>query len=292
MSAKDKQRQRFDLADLIDLGRYPIDLPESAAYARLLKDLRRELAEDGCAVLPGFVHEQGVVRLAQEAEQLAPCAHLSTDRTNAYFSRDDPSLPLDHPVRQFYDRSNGFIPADNFGSSSPLRSIYEAPAFMPFIRAALDEPEDRFFRYGDPLADVILNMVEEGDGFPWHFDTNNYTVTLAIQNPEEGGEFEYVANLRNAGNENFDEVARVLSGKSAQVRQIELQPGDLQIFRGRHALHRVAPMRGKRRRFVGIFSFVETEDMCGGVERTKQLYGRVLPIHRQREGLRRDTLRD
>lgn len=278
--------------DLVDLGRYPIDCPDSAAYERLIEDLRRELDQDGCAVLPGFVHEDGLSQLLKEAEATVDNAHRSFNRTNAYFTQDDPRLELNHPVRRFYDRSNAFVPADNFPKSGPLRRIYEFEGFLPFIRDALNEPEDRFFRYDDPLADVIVNVVEEGQGFPWHFDTNNYTVTLAIQNGEDGGAFEYVPNLRSAAEENFSTVASVLDGNRALVRTLELQPGDLQIFKGRYSLHRVAPVRGERRRYVGIFSFVETEGMCGGVERTRQLYGRVLSHHHEREGLRKDQLLD
>ncbi|NOC90962.1 hypothetical protein [Ruegeria sp. HKCCD6604] len=280
------------LQDLVDLGRYPIDRPDSPAYDRLIEDLRRELEQDGCAVLPGFVHEAGVKLLVQEAEGVAPKAHRSFNRTNAYFTKDDPRLGIAHPIRRFYDRSNAFVPADNLSKSGPLRRIYEFDGFLPFVRDALNEPEDRFFRYDDPLADVIINVVEEGQGFPWHFDTNNYTVTLAIQNGETGGAFEYVPNLRTAENENFDLVASVLDGNMGRVRRLDLRPGDLQIFKGRYSLHRVAPVRGKRRRYVGIFSFVEAEGMCGGVERTQQLYGRVLPHHYKRAGLRKDQLLD
>ncbi|WP_170592505.1 HalD/BesD family halogenase [Ruegeria arenilitoris] len=280
------------LVDLVDLGRYPIDRPNSAAYDRLIDDIRRDLDKDGCAVLPGFVHEDGLSQLLTEAEAVAPCAHRSFNRTNAYFTKDDPRFGIAHPIRRFYDRSNAFVPADNFPSTGPLRRIYEFEGFLPFIREALNEPEDRFFRYDDPLADVIINVVEEGQGFPWHFDTNNYTVTLAIQNGEHGGAFEYAPNLRTAEEENFDKVASVLDGNMEMVRQLELNPGDLQIFRGRYSLHRVAPVSGARPRYVGIFSFVEAEGMCGGVERTRQLYGRVLPCHHDREGLRNDELLD
>ncbi len=280
------------LHDLVDLGRYPIDCPGSRAYDQLISDLRRELDQDGCAVLPGFVHAEGVQLLVREAEATASKAHRSFNRTNAYFTQDNPQLAAEHPVRRFYDRSNAFVPADNFEKSGPLRRLYEYEGFLPFVRAALDEPPDRFFRYDDPLADVIINVVEEGQGFPWHFDTNNYTVTLAIQNGEAGGAFEYVPNLRSSNDENFETVASVLDGNRARVRQLELQPGDLQIFKGRYALHRVAPVQGARSRYVGIFSFVEAEGMCGGVERTRQLYGRVLPHHVAREGLRKDTLLD
>ncbi|MBO9444751.1 2OG-Fe(II) oxygenase [Ruegeria sp. R14_0] len=278
--------------DLIDLGRYPIDCPGSRAYDQLIADLRRELDKDGCAVLPGFVHVDGLTQLLAEADAVAGQAHRSFNRTNAYFSQDNPELERNHPVRRFFDRSNAFVPADNFRKAGPLRRIYEFEGFLPFIRAALDEPEDRFFRYDDPLADVIINLVEDGQGFPWHFDTNNFTVTLAIQNGEEGGAFEYVPNLRSSEDENFASVASVLDGNRARVRTLELQPGDLQIFKGRYSLHRVAPVKGARRRYVGIFSFVEAQGMCGGVERTKQLYGRVLPHHHARAGLRKDELLD
>ena len=280
------------LHDLVDLGRYPIDRQGSRAYDQMITDLRRELDQDGCAVLPGFVHEGGLDLLVREADNVAPKAHRSFNRTNAYFSKDDPSLGIGHPVRRFYDRSNAFVPADNFPASGPLRRIYEYEWFMPFIRDALNEPEDQFFRYDDPLADVIVNVVEEGQGFPWHFDTNNYTVTLAIQNGDAGGAFEYVPNLRTPENENFAAVASILDGDRTEVRELELQPGDLQIFKGRYALHRVARVSGARSRYVGIFSFVEATGMCGGVERTRQLYGRVLPHHYEREGIRNDQLLD
>jgi hypothetical protein len=194
-------------------------------------------------------------------------------------------------MRQFFDRSNAFIPADNFGADSGIRAIYEYPAFAPFIRDCLGEREDRFFPYGDPLADVIVNMADEGNGFPWHFDTNNYTVTLALQNAQSGGEFEYAPNIRKH-DENFEEVSRVLAGTSTLVKTLVLEPGDLQIFKGRYSLHRVAPLAGPVRRYVAIFSYVEEPGMVGSVERTRQLYGKTLPIHHEREGQRADAFID
>lgn len=280
------------VSSLIDMGRYPLDRPGSPVYLRMMEDIRAQLREDGCAILKGFAHDEGIKILAAEGDSLADKAHRSFSRTNAYFTQDDTSLPLSHPIRQFYDRSNGFIPADNFGKTSPLRSIYEWEYFMPFIREALEEPEDKFHRYDDPLADVIINMVEQGSGFPWHYDTNNYTVTLAIQNANEGGEFEYAPMVRSQTDENFAEVEKVLSGDRTRVTQLILEPGDLQIFKGRYSLHKVNPVAGDKRRYVGIFSFVEKEGMCGSVERTQQLYGRVLPRHRQRSGHRNDALID
>lgn len=278
-----------DAADYIDLDRYPINEPGQARND-LLDRLHEDLAADGCAVLKGFIRSDRMAELVREGDSVAANGHHSHSRTNPYFTQDHPDLPESHPLRRFYDRSNSFIPADNFGTESILRAIYEWPAFAPFIRDALEE--DKFYRYADPLADVIINMVEEGNGFPWHYDTNNYTVTLAIQNGEAGGDFEYSPWLRTSDDENYDGVQAILDGDNASVHTLHLEPGDLQIFKGRYALHRVTPVKGQRPRYVGIFSYVEEPGMVGSPERTRQLYGRTLPIHEERAGLRADTLVD
>ena len=69
-----------------------------------------------------------------------------------------------------------------------------------FIKACLHQHD--VYRYADPFADVIVNVAYAGDGFPWHFDKNNFTITLAIQSADEGGLFEYAPNTRQDG-ENF-----------------------------------------------------------------------------------------
>ena len=276
--------------DFINLDAYPLDGRNVAGYRDILEDAQAQLDDDGCCILRGFVRDEMIPVLAAEGDRVAPHAHRSFNRTNAYFSEDDPSLDQHDPRRRFYDRSNAFVPADHFGAASGLRAIYEYAPFQAFIRDALQA--EHFYRYADPLADVIINVVEEGDGFPWHFDTNNFTVTLAIQNGAQGGIFEYAPNLRSSEDECFQAVGEVLDESSDRVRSLPLTPGDLQIFKGRYSLHRVTPVTGPIPRYVGIFSFVETEGMVGSVERTRQLYGRVLPIHHERAGHRGDRLKD
>ena len=274
----------------INFGDYPVT-DGGAGLNAAIERARAELARDGCAVLKGFLTPAGVAALTAEADGLADKGHWSFNRTNPYFTADDPDLPADHPKRQFFDRSNAFIPADNFVPAGPLRQIYDTPGFDDFIRECLQEPAASFHRYADPLADVIVNVAKQGNGFPWHFDTNNFTVTLAIQNAEQGGAFEYAPAIRRDG-ENFEEVARVLNGTSDQVVTLNLEPGDLQLFRGRYSLHRVAPLQGTRPRYVAILSYVQEAGMVGSPERAKQLYGRVLPIHLERAGLRADSYID
>jgi len=278
----------FNASTLIDLDRYPID-KNGPARNQLVADVQAQLADDGCAVLKGFLSKQAIEALVEEADGVASNAHRTYSRTNPYFTNDDPTLHAEDPRRQFFDRSNAFVPADNFLQAGPLRAIHDFPAFDPFIKQCLGQTE--FYRYADPLADVIINLADEGSGFPWHFDTNNFTITLAIQSAETGGLFEYAPNIRRK-NENFDEVKAVLKGTSDKVRSLTLEPGDLQLFKGRYSLHRVTPLSGSIPRYVAIFSYVEQPEMVGSPERTKQLYGRVLPIHLERAGLRADTYLD
>lgn len=280
---------RIDPTRYIDLGRYPVAEPGPARDA-VIAGLRAELASSGCAVLKGFIQAGRLGDLVSECDRVAVHGHRNFSRTNAYFTQDHPDLPASHPLRRFDDRSNAFVPADNFGADSILRAIYQWPAFAPFIQDALGEAS--FHPYADPLADVIVNLAEEGNGFPWHFDTNNYTVTLAVQNAQTGGDFEYCPGLRTTTDENYPGVQAVLDGDRCPVHVLQLEPGDLQIFKGRYALHRVTPLGGARPRYVAIFSYVEQPGMVGSPERTRQLYGRVLPVHIERAGLRADALVD
>jgi len=276
-------------SDLVDLDRYPINEPGPRRDA-VIAEARAAIDAVGCAVLKGFVRAECLPAIVAECDRTAQYGHRNFNRTNPYFTADRDDLPASHPMRRFYDRSNAFVPADHFGDDSLLRALYEWPVFAPFIQQALGEA--RFYRYADPLADVIVNLAEEGGGFPWHFDTNNYTVTLAIQNAEYGGDFEYSPYLRTPTDENYDGVGRVLDGEPSLIRTLRLEPGDLQIFKGRYSLHRVTPLTGRRTRYVAIFSYVEEPGMVGSPERARQLYGRVLPIHLERAGLRADALVD
>lgn len=61
---------------------------------------------------------------------------------------------------------------------------------------------------------------------------------------------------------------------------LDLRPGDLQIFRGRHSLHRVSRVAADSGpRHAAIFAYTEQPGVIGRVDRTQQLFGRVLPEH-------------
>jgi len=106
------------------------------------------------------------------------------------------------------------------------------------------------------MPSVIVNVAYAGDGFPWHFDTNNLTITLAIQSTDEGGLFEYDPNIRQDG-KNFEAVKAVLGGVLNRFKSLALEPGNLQLFKGHYSLHRFSPLKRSTPRYVAILSYVE-----------------------------------
>jgi predicted 2-oxoglutarate/Fe(II)-dependent dioxygenase YbiX len=162
---------------------------------------------------------------------------------------------------------------DRIPEDAGLRRLYEWDGLTRFIAQACGR--SALHRYADPLAALTINVSKDGDSFAWHFDTNDYSVTLALQMPEMGGAFEYVPDLRSPRDERYEDVQRVLDGDRGRVRILAYRPGDLVLFRGRNALHRVTPTRGARDRLVAILSYTTIPGVVGRTERSQQVYGRA-----------------
>lgn len=264
------------LASLVDLHCYPID-DATPARDNLIKSCREQLAHDGCCHLPGFLSPNGLAAFHDGAAFVAGSAHRSEEVVNPYFTDDDPTLASDHPKRYFAPRSNGFVPADCIDDGNALRALFSSDALTRFFADSLNV--DPLYVYADPLADVIVNVVDPGDGFPWHFDTNDFSITVMIDPADSGGLFEYAPNIRSPGDENYEGVRKILDGDRQRVHSLDLRPGDLQIFKGRNSMHRVSTVEGSSQRRIAIYSYTREPGMVGKPKRMQQLYGKALPIH-------------
>ena len=118
----------------------------------------------------------------------------------------------------------------------------------------------------------------EGDQLQWHFDQTDFVVSLALRDAEVGGDFEVVPRVRDADDERYDDVARVLAGDTSRVVTLPMTPGTLLIFEGRHSIHRVSPIAGATTRLVGLFGY----DARPGTMSSELLklvrYGRSEPV--------------
>jgi len=293
MLATDDAQTTNTLEGLIDLVRYPIDELGGEAGRALIAQCRRQLDEDGCVVLKNFVPEAALARLEHETERLSPQAHYNQTETNPYNSAGDPSLPARHPVNRFDDRTNGFVAGDCIGRDTIIRQVYEHPAFQRFIAAVVGMPT--IHQYADPLADLVINVLRDGCQHPWHYDTNEFIVTMMTRQSRGGGRFEYAPGIRNPESENVDQVEKILDGDRAPLKTLDLQPGDLQVFFGRYSLHRVTPVEGDRERHTVIFAYAKAPGFIGRPERARRIFGRLAPVHERllEEGMQRtDSLAD
>jgi hypothetical protein len=264
--------------DVVDASRYPLHRPDSAAYADVVGGIRRELAQHGCSVVTDFVRRELHDTLRAEGVAVAPRAHYDVETVNVYNVDVDDSLPPEHPARIPLRRENAFVARDLIPDDAIVHRLYRDAHVRRFVAACFGLPE--VHELGDPLAGLCLNVVRPGLGHPWHFDTNEFAVSLLTQEPAGGGAFEYVPEIRTASSENFEDVRAVLEGRGGdRVRSLHLRPGDLQLFKGRYALHRVAAVTGDRERHTAILSYSERPGVVGSPARTRQLFGRLLPEH-------------
>lgn len=293
MLAEHDRVERDSLDGLLNLKRYPIHALDSAEGQRLIEHCRKQLNNDGCVVLKQLVPTQALARLEAETERLSPEAHYNQTETNPYNSDPAPELPDSHPMNRFDDRTNGFVAGDRIGPETIIRQLYENADFQRFICAVVGLKQ--IHEYADPLAGLVINVLREGCQHPWHYDTNEFIVTMMTRQSRGGGRFEYAAGIRNPAAENFDAVQKVLDGDDRTVRKLDLQPGDLQIFFGRYSLHRVTPVVGDRERHTVIFAYAKEPGFIGRPERAQRIFGRIAPIHEQmlKDGVQRsDQLAD
>ena len=279
------------LKTIVDLNKYPIHDLNSPIIKELIEKCKKELEKDSCSTIPNFILPRSLEIMNLELENQLDEVYMSKEKINAYlYAKDDTSLPKKHPKRNFMERYNGYLNSDCFQKNSEMKYLYETEELLNFVSACLGVSP--IYRWADPLACHAYNVMKPEGILPWHFDSCEFTLSLMIQKPENGGIFEYCPNIREPENENFEEVKKVLSGDRTRVKQLKLEPGDLQIFKGRFTLHRVTKVEGKKSRYMCIPAYVLDPWRVNTPEHSKAIYGKVLPIHIERNQARSDGLTD
>jgi hypothetical protein len=260
-------------ADLVDLARYPIADPASAAAQRTVRDYRRQLAETGVALLSGFLTPAATAAMAAEARAHAGRAFFCDSTHNVYLEPDDGAFPPDHARRRRLHTVVGSIAYDLLPAESPLRRLYNWDNLLAFVRQVLGRPA--LYRLADPLGALSINVFKPGGRHSWHFDETEYTTTIMLQEAEAGGHFEYLPHLRRADAGEYDAVGRVLDGDERGVQRLPFAAGSLSIFAGRVSMHRVTEIRGDRLRLVAVLAFNGRPGVTNSDEVRRLFWGRT-----------------
>ena len=236
------------LSDIIDFSACPVSNP------LFVRQCSARLASDGVLTLPGFLRDDAIDMLVAEAEASKQDAYLTASSHNVYLSEPRPDFDASHVFNRQIISSKGCITTDQVPEQSRLKIIYDAPEFRKFIATIVGEPA--LYEYADPLSSINVHYADEGQELGWHFDNSEFAITLLLQAPQSGGQFEYVRDLRDAeaGEMNFAGVAAVLDGE-AVIERPTVKQGTLMLFRGRNAMHRVTPIIGRTTRILVVLAY-------------------------------------
>lgn len=254
--------------DIVQLGSYPLSDDE---FSRRCKE---QLVESGALVLPDFISKQAIDQVIAEGIKKKSMAFYSENAHNVYLKPSDNNYDKNHPRNQMVESSKGCITDDQIDDESPLRTLYDSQELRLFLAKVLGE--DKLFNYADSLSSINLHYADEGQELGWHFDESSFAVTLLLQSPEAGGQFEYVENMRDAdiGEMNYSGVAKVLSGET-QPKLLQIEAGTLALFRGRNAIHRVTPTQGDKTRMLVVLAYNAQQNVSLSESARMTFYGRL-----------------
>ena len=262
------------LHSLVNLNQYPITDVNSQDYRQLTSKFRSDLENDGAAMLPGFLLSQVVERIVTEVDGIVSEAFSCHDMHNTYLEEFDDTFPPTHPRRKEQKTSLDVIAYDQIGPDHALRHLYESETLLHFIQDILGG--DPLYRMADPMAALTVNVMNEGHNHGWHFDESLVTTTIMIQKPEEGGEFQYVADLRGEGWDDYEALGHVLAEDESKVMTLGVAPGTMLLVAGYYQLHRVSPVKGEATRYVSTFCYKDRPGVYNSPEVQKLFYGRTV----------------
>ncbi len=263
-----------DLDAVVDTVRYPIADLDCAITTEIIESARVSLASAGVVALPGFLRDKVIAEVASYATAEKHSANLQDATGTAYLGAVDTSYPEGHPRRNAQHSRTWVFDYDLVPSHNPVRRLFEFDGLTEFISAILGRTP--LFRMADPLGALNLTLMEDDHVQGWHYDSTDFVVSLAIQSSDCGGEFECARDIRHAEEENYESVARVLSGEAGDLVSVyPMTPGTLMVFMGRNSLHRVAPVIGTTPRIVALLGYDTKPDTQSSDGLKLMRYGRT-----------------
>ncbi len=235
---------------------------------------RARLDADGALVLEGFFTNEAIAQIVAESADREAEAFYANSTHNVYLTPSNPDLADDHVFNRQITSSKGLIADDQVSATSPLREVYGDAQFRAFLCGVLGI--ESIYPYADKLSSINVHFASSGEELGWHFDNSSFAVTMLLQAPKGGAMFEYVPAARDsdASDMAFARVGAILDGE-VDVSTLDFAPGDLVLFRGRDALHRVTPTEGDVTRMLVVFAFNDKPGISISESALQTFYGRT-----------------
>ncbi len=258
------------MGSIVNLTTYPLDQPNSSEYLDFLQTAHDTFHREGLLVVLRFLFQNIAAEIAEELlferNQSSMCAvnvHHNIYQRDEY----DHFYPATHPRNALMHTQLYTLPADEITESSArLEAVYDWDLLIRFISAVISEnasDPQMLHQFGDPASKLSVNVLCDGNIVNWHFDSAEFTVLIALQSGEEGGEYvmapDSLYNSRGRYNYRLHH---------AIIREIELEsktktytfsPGDLIMHRGSHSVHRINRIHGETPRLGAVLQYAKTE---------------------------------
>lgn len=256
------------LAEIINMTTHPIN------DVTFVAQCKNTLETYGALVLSDFLLPLALGSIKQEGVENQHLAYYAANQHNVYLTKTDANFPTDHPRNRLVTSSKGCITDEEIPANSALRALYTANAFQDFLCAVLNE--EQLYPYADSLSSINLHYASQGQELGWHFDNSSFAITLLVQKPQAGGVFEYIEEMRDAdkGEMNYAGVEKLLNHQITP-KTLQIEPGDLVLFRGRNAIHRVTPTQGDITRMLVVLAYNAQPNISLSETARMTFYGRI-----------------
>jgi len=241
------------LADFIDLDRYPLDQLKASVGNTLIQSCQAMMREQAICALKGFLKPALLQAISEEVANLESTMRRVDFPATPYGWLQNSGFSEHHPRSRLFDRRCGVLTRDQLNPNGLCVRLFQFPELTEFVRQLLGY--ESLFNSACPNISVRLNIMQQGDEFGWHYDTNDGAVSLVLQTAEQGGDFEYAPLIRSEEDENYDRVGAIFSGEESPD-VADAPAGTFILFMGRRSLHRVAPVgRSRQSRQTLLFSY-------------------------------------
>jgi hypothetical protein len=242
---------------LINTNKYP-DLLDS----QFISKCRGNYFKNGFCHLPNFLNQEMIQKLQKESKESLLIEQNTFRSTETYSPYLVSKNKLPETFQNIQEKSTKVVvPADKIPESSDISKLYFSSLLKQFINEIVTENSPKpLYHSKDHLGCFYFNFFFHGDSLGYHFDNSEFFVNILIQKSDYGGNLEYFLNSRSEENQNFENTLKILNGEIKDAKTMNLEEGDLLVFRGRYSLHRVTPVVGLKPRINVIMTFEREED--------------------------------
>jgi len=250
---------------------------------QFLQHAKEELYDKGVTTIPNFVTKEALENMRKESVKKGKVAYETNDLHNVYLLSPDMDLNTypdkNHLRNRLYKTHVASIAYDELNPENTLAKLYNSETLLKLV--AFVTGQKKCYHSIDPLGRCSVNVFKNTWQHAWHFDESEYSTTLMIQKPKDGGIFQYSEKIRDNSDELVvDLVENIMDDhlqpeeRLVQRHDLTFEEGTLSIFSGRRSLHRVTDCYGDLDRLVAVFTFSQEKNYKNSIEVRKLFWGR------------------